>query len=851
VFPFAVGDTFTYQYDVSVAVATSKGTTTTPASYVQTTTIESPQTFNGVLVYPFHTTGKYTSSGAPTTVDDLEYRNWVASGGRWYYAAYSFDETVVTHETNGTVRYRTEKKTYPTPFYYDILPETVSSFAEPAGAVESWDDHYQIPGGVSNLLNYTRNRAEDGSLTERGTDVTTPYNYTLAANGTGTEYSGPPQGGVLWTFGAPHPSGSKWVIPATETYDGQNGTNEVPDWYPGHAQPVLPLATNSMADFGKQPIPSGCGKWAGKSATHLQLNYRQLDSVGGFTYDETDDYYIVAGPGRVCRLDNIVETDYDRKHTGAVTTTTTTKSSEALLSEKLVAPPALALSKSALTFTALGASAKQSFTASESGYKDALTVASSNPGVATVSAATIASGGTIAVTPVSGGKATIVVTDASQQAKSLTVAVTGATLTLHDVPARTLSVKLSTVNGKTSDAVLLALKPSSAGCTTAKAATTCVVSAGVLPGTDELTLQTYSGAGATGTLLSHTSVAASFKAATQNAFEVSGAAYLASYRVSGAGIGSLTAGAAGDPHVYFVYAPASKTRAIAQMTAAGAYGSYLENPIGEPALAPGKAASGEIWFASRAALGSLTTAGKATLYKTTIGTCKSAYVPYSLALGPDGNPWFTEAGCGRYGIGTLAAGKIANYLFPLDPAKKPAFKLSAATQRQIVTGHDGNLWFVTVSCGLVATSCVGPPQYAVGRITPKGVLTYLQLKLPVTCAAAYLAPGGDGSVWFATCAPGAKKSTVLRITAAGVVTAFAGLTTVANDLIEGSDGNLYFTDLSEIGRLTTTGSQVGRVDYYYPTLGVASTNSIGLGNDGFLYATNASGYVDKVELPAP
>ncbi len=841
VFPFAVGDSFTYQNAETDVDKTTSGTTTTPFAYTSTTTIGPATVFNGVHAYPFHTTGSYREGTAAVTIDDLEWRNFVPAGGLWYYSSYGFDDSTVSVKSSQITEYITDKHTRVTPFYYDVLPQSPGTFAEPVAEVESYDDYDQTTLGASNVLSYTETRAGDGSLTESGMDYDVPYQHVVNSNGTGTDHAGPTQGGTLWTIGSPVKGASGYVIPATETYAGKMHTNDVPDWYPGHAAPAHPLATAKMVDMGGVVAPAGCGTRAGTPATLLAYSYNQLDPINGDTYVETDDYYVVAGIGRICRLINILETYYDKKVTGKVTETKTTTSSEVLASEHLVTPPPIALSKPALTFTGLGTAANQSFTVSESGDVDPFTVSSSNPSVATVSPAVVADGGTIVVTPVSGGHATIVVTDAAQETKSLTVSVTAATLTLRDLPAGTSSVRLTTVSGAKVAQSVFAAKPGSA-----------VVNAGVLPGAVTLTLQAFSGTGATGSVLAKTSVATSFAAGTQNAFDVSSANFLSYFHVPAAAIGSLTRGSDGDPNFYFLFGASSAAHSIAQMAATGVYKSYAENPVGEASLAPGKAGSDLIWFASKSALGSLSTAGKTTLYATTVGACEAAYVPHSVTLGPNGNPWYTQTGCGNAGIGTLAGGKPVSYLFPLDANKNPAYALSAAAQHQIVTGGDGNVWFVAISCGAVSTaSCTGSTQYAVGRITPKGALTFLDLKLPVTCPTAYLAPGGDGNVWFVTCAAGGKASTVVRITPALVATTFAGVTTVANDIAEGPDGNVYLTDSGEIARLVTTGSQIGRVDYYYPTANVPSTNSIGTGPDGLLYATNAGAFVDKISPPSP
>jgi hypothetical protein len=91
-----------------------------------------------------------------------------------------------------------------------------------------------------------------------------------------------------------------------------------------------------------------------------------------------------------------------------------------------VAPPgALSVSPSSLSFTALGPTNSQQFTASEANYSGPITAASSNSAVATV---TPASGSgpsqTFTVTPISQGNATITVHDNRGGSQTVTVTVT-------------------------------------------------------------------------------------------------------------------------------------------------------------------------------------------------------------------------------------------------------------------------------------------------------------------------------------------------------------------------------------------------------------------------------------------
>jgi hypothetical protein len=82
-------------------------------------------------------------------------------------------------------------------------------------------------------------------------------------------------------------------------------------------------------------------------------------------------------------------------------------------------------SPSTLSFSALGASAAQTFTASEAGYTGTFSATSANPAVATVAAGTAAN--SFVVTPVSGGTTAVTLTDTNAQTTTVVVSVTSGT----------------------------------------------------------------------------------------------------------------------------------------------------------------------------------------------------------------------------------------------------------------------------------------------------------------------------------------------------------------------------------------------------------------------------------------
>lgn len=117
-----------------------------------------------------------------------------------------------------------------------------------------------------------------------------------------------------------------------------------------------------------------------------------------------------------------------------------------------VIPGALSLSASSLNFSALGSGNSKIFTASEYDYTGALTATSSNTSVATVSPATTPAPGaaksvTYTVTPVNYGKSTISVSDVRPSSQSVSVLVSGGTISIPMGSSHTAS--FATINDNT------------------------------------------------------------------------------------------------------------------------------------------------------------------------------------------------------------------------------------------------------------------------------------------------------------------------------------------------------------------------------------------------------------------
>ncbi len=139
--------------------------------------------------------------------------------------------------------------------------------------------------------------------------------------------------------------------------------------------------------------------------------------------------------------------------------------------------------------------------------------------------------------------------------------------------------------------------------------------------------------------------------------------------------------------------------------------------------------------------------------------------PTRLALGPEGNVWFTETQEDK--VGRISpTGAIQMFQLP-----------GGARPLEIVLGADGNLW---------VTEEKDDPG-ALARIDPSGQHTEFPLEQGVYAGA--LAAGPDGRLWFAS-GPGA----IARMTPSGRLSRVE-LPHATNviDIVAGSDGSVWYT----------------------------------------------------------
>ena len=199
-----------------------------------------------------------------------------------------------------------------------------------------------------------------------------------------------------------------------------------------------------------------------------------------------------------------------------------------------------------------------------------------------------------------------------------------------------------------------------------------------------------------------------------------------------------------------------------------------------------------------------------TIAEYTIPTAASN--PNAMAVGPDGNVWFTEYG-GNKVAKVTPTGSFTEYPVPT----------AAGNPNAMAVGPDGNLWFTEFSGNKVA------------KVTTTGSFT--EYTIPTASSAPRgITAGPDGNVWFTE-----VIGKVAKVTTTGLFTEYTVPTAVSgpNGITAGPDGNLWFTEYygNKVATVTTTGSFT---EYTIPT-----TNSqpygITAGPDGNIWFTEYNG----------
>jgi virginiamycin B lyase len=205
----------------------------------------------------------------------------------------------------------------------------------------------------------------------------------------------------------------------------------------------------------------------------------------------------------------------------------------------------------------------------------------------------------------------------------------------------------------------------------------------------------------------------------------------------------------------------------------------VSNPNGQPAaIALGP--DGNLWFTECPAekIGRMTTAGVETDYSS-----GHASAPVGIVSGPSGALWFADSSNNVIGEMNTSGSLLNQFPTPGTPGSGPG---------ALTEGSDGNIWYTRRE----------PPGF-VGVTTPAGVVT--EYTIATGNAPGSIASGNDGNLWFI------QGNSIGTSTTSGVLTNYTSAVisnSGTNVITQGADANLWFTDGSTdaIGKITTGGT---------------------------------------------
>lgn len=240
----------------------------------------------------------------------------------------------------------------------------------------------------------------------------------------------------------------------------------------------------------------------------------------------------------------------------------------------------------------------------------------------------------------------------------------------------------------------------------------------------------------------------------------------------------------------------SNPNVMARTTLAGMCQTVAALPGGNgfsfPFISPGPVdREGQVWFWNSPTIGRMDATGAITLQR----NIPDANIG-SMALGPDGNIWFTASGI-AYGtdgnVGSVVgfiitsgttAGEIT--IFRLPPVDPPINALAGG----IAVGPDGNLWITER----------GQFENKIAKVTPAGIVTEYPVSTPGSYDLfSFITPGPDGALWFT----GQGGNQIGQITTDGAVTLFTVPTANGNPtyITTGPDGRIWFSQTNKVAAI--------------------------------------------------
>jgi len=194
----------------------------------------------------------------------------------------------------------------------------------------------------------------------------------------------------------------------------------------------------------------------------------------------------------------------------------------------------------------------------------------------------------------------------------------------------------------------------------------------------------------------------------------------------------------------------------------------------------------------------------------------SGSLPFGITAGPDGNLWFTETSANQIGMINPATGTISE--FPVPTAGSLPFAITA--------GPDGNLWFTESNANQIGV--INPSSHAINEYT-----------IPTANSGpGGIAAGPDGNLWFTE----NSSSQIARINpSTGAITEYPTPTASSGPLaiVADSGGDLWFTEnnVDQVGAISQT---TGAISEYVLPSATSIPFWIAAGPNGNLWFTEMS-----------
>src|SRR5712691_646208 len=235
-------------------------------------------------------------------------------------------------------------------------------------------------------------------------------------------------------------------------------------------------------------------------------------------------------------------------------------------------------------------------------------------------------------------------------------------------------------------------------------------------------------------------------------------------------------------------------------------------------------ADGNIWFTdnNRKVIGRISPTGQVKQFSVALELVGGAQ---TIAAGPDGNLYVNASGGGGGKPDWILRITPTGATTKLNAGQNPGGGFGTGPE-SITAGPDGNMWFDEFWTNRI------------GRLTPAGALTEFPIPTPNSGPRGIVA-GPDGNMWFVE--SGRSRPAIARISTSGQVVEFPigqGPSDVApNDIVKGPDGDLWFTEMSAVGHISTD----GRITQVTLPEGSRPVNIV-VGPDGNLWYGDAGRY---------